>query len=323
MSRLIGLALADIHVNDWKENYGYKGDRLQKSLVPLQIVGDIAKNKGIPLLIPGDLFHTPKSLSNKVFDAFIDTYDKYLRKVTIVAISGNHDQFEKNTFDHRSPSYIKTLSRILPHFHCVDFNRLPLDVNGEQVSIYGIPYLTNNIDFKKVLHSFKPDKRDFNILLIHSDIPGAKNGFGFEIGQVREIEDVDKLFIQWDLVLCGHIHKPQQLGNSLYMLGSPGHQNAGDVGIDMGYWEIYSNAKPKFVKLKLPEYKYYQIEEGMPNDDNIYIPVSNKSQISETLMNVQFNNKMSKTKIAKNYMKAKGIKKKSKKKALIKILRST
>lgn len=321
---LIALALADVHINDWKESYEYKGDKLKNSLMPLRIVGPLAEQKGIPLLLPGDLFHKPKSLDNKVFDAFIDTYVNYLSGVMMIAISGNHDQSEKNTLTQRSPSYIRTLSRILPNFHCIDFEKKPLDINGEQVTIYGIPYLTNNIDFKKALKAFKPDERDFNILMLHSDIPGAKNGFGFEIGQVREIDNnLDELFKEWNLVLCGHIHKPQQLGKFLYMLGSPGQQNAGDAGIDMGYWEIYSNAKPKFVKLKLPEYRYYHIEEGMPDGDDIYIPVSNKSNVSATLLNTQFNNKMSKTQIAKNYMKAKGIKKKSQKKALIKILRSS
>ncbi len=105
------------------------------------------------------------------------------------------------------------------------------------------------------------------------------------------------------------------------MMGSPYHQNAGDCGIDMGYWEIYKDAKPKFVKLDLPEYKYYNKVDGIPNGDHIYMPVLKTKPDLSVILNNNFANTNSKKQIAKSYLKQKGIKSKQKKIALIKILK--
>ncbi len=321
MKKIIALATADWHINDWKESYTYKGDRLSDSIQPMKYLGEIAASLQVPILFSGDLFHKPKSISNEVFEKFIKGYTNMIYQHTdFVAISGNHDQSKKNTYKHTSPSYINSISYVFKNFTCLD--------NGykefKECIVGGIPYYTNNLGFNKtrkklelsILNSTK-----LKILLIHRDLPGAKNPQGFEVNESEDMKatDLKRVFRKWDLVLCGHIHKPQKIAKNIYMLGSPGHQNAGDRGIDMGYWEVYNDKSVVFKKLALPEYKYYDPKKPLPDNFHIYMPQEEKV-LGDILSKSKFTNKMNKVKIAKNYLKAKGIKNTSKKKALIKAL---
>jgi DNA repair exonuclease SbcCD nuclease subunit len=326
----IALAFADAHIHQWENAYSYKGDRLFNSLKPLEIIGLRAKELKVPVLFPGDLFHNWKSLNNQILMEFIGYFKEFFENlgVDFIGISGDHDMSRQNTYYHKSPSYIKSFSNIFNHFHCIDgVKKEIIPTMGKRILVYGIPYLTHNLSFEVYMEKFIADIRDnkdaFKILLIHTDLPGARNGYGFEIGEVKKIpKDINTYFNDFNLVLSGHIHKPQQLGNNIYMLGATHQQNAGDRGIDMGYWEIYEKDKPKFVNLNLPEFKYYNSKKEIPDNFHIYIPKPKKEK-EMGIVDKGFDNTKSKTKIAKNYLKKKGIKDKDKRIALIKTLKTS
>src|ERR1017187_8460138 len=109
MSKLIALAFADLHINKWKAPETHKGNRLIDSLEPFKQITNRAHHNKIPIFFAGDLFHKPKGLSNEVISAFTDIFNNGVlnprlgSKSIMYAISGNHDQSQKNTYKHRSP----------------------------------------------------------------------------------------------------------------------------------------------------------------------------------------------------------------------------
>ena len=143
----IALAFADLHVNRWKSPEGYTGDRLLHSLRPLDIIGQRAKSLGIPILFCGDLIHKPKSIDNDVLESVVDYYNTYIEGlgVQFIGIDGNHDQSQKNTYRHQSPSYIRTFSKVFKTLTCINNDSW---TNRDMV-VCGIPYYTHNLGINK------------------------------------------------------------------------------------------------------------------------------------------------------------------------------
>jgi len=321
MSRnLIAIAFSDLHIHNWKQHNG-DGGRIYHHLGVLSVVRKAARKKGVPLLFGGDFAHSDKHLSNKWLSIVLPFLKKKFNKVPFYGISGNHDQSESMTYSHYSPNYVHTFSQIFKDIHCIDFKTTEL----RDFVIHGIPYLKYNIGFDQALKDRVKDRSSTkkNILVIHTDLHGAKDTDGRVIGSVDNIpEDMDKYFRKFDLVLCGHIHSPQQLGENLLMLGAPLQQRKTDMGSSLGYWEIYSDMSYEFVKIKkTPKFKYYN-EGDKINDFHYWIKVE-EFELEEEEEEVSFGKKTSKTKLATRYLKKQGIQDKDKKKVLIDVLKRT
>jgi DNA repair exonuclease SbcCD nuclease subunit len=134
----------------------------------------------------------------------------------------------------------------------------------------------------------------------------------------------DKTFDGWDLVLAGHIHKPQVIWTTNktrgYMMGSPIHQTAGDIGTVMGYYLIGSNGEVDF---KPAPKEFPRFKRGEPkNNKDYWIPQADEVLDIETEDIVSgFNIKdNSRKELAIKYLMEKGITSKLKKQTLIKIL---
>lgn len=255
MAKIIAIAFSDLHLHKFKAFAPTGSERLQQSLKALDEISKVAEKEDVPLLFTGDLFHDPKEAENETMalaqKAF---YSMNKRNILFYAISGNHDLSEKNTIANVSPSHLDSFTQY-KNFYKVDNTTVsPISTN---LLITGIPYYNSEKELiiqikqtKKNLKKVPQYKDKFKILMLHSDMPNAKTPTGQVIGDSDIPEDLDEFFKFWDLVLCGHIHKAQKLSKKVYMLGSPIHQTAGDEGNDMGYWEVYSNGKMKFIPLK-------------------------------------------------------------------------
>lgn len=317
-ANIIALASSDWHIHNHKTAYSLTRNRLSDSIKPMIILGKKAKQLKVPVLLSGDLFHTPKSLPNKALELFVDTFIKYYEEpgVYLIGISGNHDMSEKNSNLYTSPSYIRTLSKVFNHLICVDDKSMIS--HNHRLHVHGVPYFNHNIGMKKRMGILRNRqfKQCVNILLTHRDLPGLINKHGIQAEDNSDIKKpLDKYFEGFDLVLNGHIHFPKKLTNKVISIGPPCHQSPSDMGIGMGYWEIYSDASVKFVKLDLTQFK-----QGDPKDDkHIYIPQKETIEITEIVGN-NFANTTDRVKLAKNYLSEKKVKSKSKKKALIKAL---
>lgn len=304
---VVAIASGDWHFHDWK-NYNEGKRRIKDDVTLFSMLDKICTKYNVPLLFTGDMFHNPKAIPSWVMHYMFPVMDKALNRRTIppfniYGIDGNHDQPEKNGFKDRSPGMVEAMSKILQNLHCVNYISKDL---GDFV-LHGIPYITRNKGFEKWVRNIKLSKDKPNILMIHTDLPGAKDTNQRVVGTAQGIpERLSELFSQFDLVISGHIHKPQIMDYNVVMVGAPKHQRKTDIGCKMGYWKIYDDMSYEFVPLTcFPEFK---IVDEIPEDDDHFYVLEKKS--TKKLKEVGRENKrdfdalMNRKKLVNNYMKA-------------------
>lgn len=327
MEKPIAIAFADLHWNDYK-SHSIDHSRLKGLGNVLINVSKEAVRYQVPILFSGDLLHNPKSIDPLTLSTFIGHYKFFIEDsgIPFVNIAGNHDQSEKNTPDHQSPCWQDSLALIFKTFKYLN-NPKPAFFENDNLLVYGIDYLSYNLGFDDELKKIKAlarshkEKNKARILLIHTDLHNALSTSGFKIDEVQGIpESMDDYFKPFTWVLSGHIHLPQKLGKRIYMLGAPYQQSSADKEIEMGYWLIYRDSKPKFVELTgMPKFMDWE-GPNPPNDGNFYLVSSEPKEENDNDPEIVINNKLDKAGLAKKYLKSRQIKSKRRKKALIKIL---
>lgn len=320
----IAIIFSDLHIHKWKR-YNEDNKRLKHDLSVIDYLGFLAKKYKVPILFEGDLFEDPKNLSNEVINYALSGYKKFIegRSVKFYAISGNHDMSQNNTFQKRSPSYLHAFDEMFKTFNLMDFKSFEC----ENFNLYGVPYLKGNKDFEEAINSFKiiPNGKK-NILNIHTDLPGALDTDGREVGTAYNIpQNLRKFFKKFDLVLSGHIHAPQVISKGkVFMIGSPKHQNISDMGCDMGYWILTEDFKMIFKKLdQFPKFKPLGWNDELPDDFNYYVRIPEEDGMSVEVSKKEFSNQLDRVTLAKRYCKTTGIKSKVKKQTLLRILKKS
>lgn len=334
--KIIALAVSDFHLHNFSDFDIPKGNRFKQSYKVMLLIYLKAGRYNVPVLNCGDWFHNPKDVENNIVSTTLRNLDM-LDKTNIhtYTIPGNHDQSEKHTLLNESPNYLQGFEHFKT-FHSLNNNLLSLNESyALNLDVYGIPYYTYEKDWMiKIKEANKWAAKVSNkrkILLLHGNAPFAQTTTGQTIEDCILPKQLDKFFKHWDLVLFGHIHKPQRLSKKCIMLGSPIQQNRGDEGIEMGYWEIHEDMTAKFISLndRFPEFitltekQFLNYENVSPKKFPDYIihvddpgqPNQGDKQTSKGFSDVSNRNALSKA-----YMRAKRIKSKSKKHALIKIL---
>ena len=315
---LIAVTASDIHLHEWKQ-FNKGNIRLINGLDVLSRLRAIGIKKKIPILMPGDLFHNDTSLSNSLLSIVLpyckNEFDT--TKITMFGIDGNHDQCEQNGFDHKSPSYFETFSKVFKSFVSLNYR----SIETENFTLHGIPYITNNIGFEEYVSNIELTEGKPNILMIHTDLPKAKDTNGREIGTALNIpNNLNKIFGRFDLVLAGHIHKPQILAKNVLMVGAPQQQRRTDKGNELGYWEIYSDCSYKFIPFTCyPE--FIDLEPGVkiPDNKNFYNTKPLKKQKETKGKSTKFSSS-NRNSLAKRYCKHNDIKETAKLLALKKYL---
>lgn len=326
MSNLIAIGSSDWHLHNWNQ-FNKDGLRIEIARQFLVNLFVEAEEKGVPILFPGDLWHTPQGIATKTFYIFSKLFNE-LRKqfptVKVIGIPGNHDQSENSKIGSLAPNLFSAWCECFPEiFKDVSFKILETD----NMIISGIPYINHNIGFTEfvkgrlrdgIRNISKKNPEKIKVLLIHTDLMGALDTSGREVGQVENIpRSLGKFFKDWDIVLSGHIHKPQVMWEgSVIMVGSPYQQRRSDSGCDMGYWHIYSDKSYEFIKYDSPGFRFYSEGKEHENTDDFWIPIPKEVKI-EKKKTKKFNPKMNRTKMAKKYVRAKGIKDETKLQALI------
>lgn len=328
---LIGIAFSDLHSYKFKV-FDKDGSRLEWTLKSLKEIAMQANELQVPLFFNGDLFHTPKDVDNECLWKTISTYKDYIEGpgTRFFAISGNHDMSEKNGLTHRSPSYLNTFAEVFKTFRLLDELDEPQKINTKtgKVFVWGLPYYNSDKELRTRIKQLKLIARSYDgykILMLHNDCPGAMEANGIRLGETKALgkpEKLDGFFKDWDLVLFGHIHVPQKITKKCYMLGSPIHQNSADT-TEMGYWQIFTNRAPKFIGLVgFPKFIKLTKGEVIMNLDSTIdyiIPYEEEGSVEE-LEKGDFHLGQTRKKLAKRYLKVKGIKDKKKARALINIL---
>jgi len=271
----IAIAFSDLHLNDWKQ-FNQDDKRLKTQLEVLTEIEDKSEELKVPILFCGDLFHTDKQLSNNIINKTFPTlYDRFTGKgQNFYAISGNHDLDKFNSRLNPANSYLNVFDLICPKFCCLDWEFTML---GEY-NLFGIPFLDDNNEMEvelKRLKAITPKGNKKRILMIHTILPGAKDNDGRDYTPLVEgVTDMGKFFEGFDLVLCGHIHKPMPLSKKVIQLGAPLQYRISDINAKLGYWIIYEDLSIEFARLEgYPEYKFYVSEDEKEEDGNYWVKI--------------------------------------------------
>lgn len=318
MKKPIAIIFSDLHLNLWSR-FNENNQRTLNHFKVLSVIKKICKSNGyIPALFCGDLFHKPETMDNSLLSIFVNKSASLGKsnKFHIIAISGNHDLVNSNGFNKKSDSWVRTLSQCTNWLKCIDFTKAKI-CNGK-VNVYGIPYIDNNKGLTEYINNLKLDGNVKNILILHTDYPGAKDTDGREVGSVENLNV--NVLSKFDLVICGHIHKPQRLSKKVYMIGAPLQQRRTDKNSKLGYWELYSDMSMKFVELtNFPKFIDVESEEDIQDDGNYYTVISKEDTQPESENKIH--NGLSKKKLVRLYLKYNNIRDKEKKDCLLGILK--
>lgn len=321
MSRqLRAIAFSDAHIHKFK-NFNVNNSRLDWCIKSIFHILEVAVEKNVPVLFCGDLIHSPKDIETETNEVVQGLFNWWKNKeIPFIAIDGNHDQSQRNSKDKRSPSHINAL-------HCKGVVNVSWSSTlSDNLEVWGIPYVHNDLEIFNHVRSIKKEVKEsharLKILLLHTDMPGCKTPTGFILDDTKHIpKDLDKFFKDFDLVLCGHIHKPQWLSKKCIMLGCPIQQDESNANDKLGYWEIYSDGSAKLIELK--EYpKFIRLKKGevAPADTiDYYIPFDEVLEEEDVEIG-EFNLNNSKKELAKSYCRQTKVKSKAKRNALIQIL---
>ena len=319
MKNLVAYVISDLHINDWAK-FNENDTRTHNQMRILVSLLSKSYNERVPILFCGDLFHKPDmirpELLNLIFHDSLVIHTRYMGYPIMYAISGNHEINHISKIGEHPVSWTRLFTKMFPWLVCLDYCQILIKDN---IMIHGVPYVDHNIGLSKYLKEMKLNPKQKHILMLHTDYPGARDTDGREVGSVENLNL--NVLDRFDLVLCGHIHKPQRLSKKVYMIGAPIQQRRTDRDCDMGYWKLYDDLSMTFVKLKgYPRFIDVESQDENKDDGNYYTvipkiastPVETKHKITK-----QLTNKI----LAKRYMKVKGIKDKNKEQLLIKVLK--
>lgn len=318
MSKVIAVAFSDLHLNLWaKFNKDYK--RTQDSFRVLFKIKEVCNKYKVPALFCGDLFHKPEVIQKELFTMIVKQFLKLNgTSFKCYTISGNHEILEISKVGIQPKSWIYDLDSLFSWLYDLDYKTFRLTPN---IQVHGIPYVDHNIGLSTYLKNMKLEEGYKHILILHTDYPGAKDTDGRIVDSAENINL--NMLNRFDLVLCGHIHKPQRLSKKVYMLGAPIQQRRTDKDCKMGYWLLKEDLSMEFKELKdFPKFIDVESEDEVKDDGNYYtiIPQKASEKINTTH---KITKTLSKKKLAKRYLKEKGIKDKSKEDLLINILKKS
>lgn len=221
-----GVIFSDIHVHT---AFKQAPDHLDHCMQIIRDVFKMAKEGYADCIIfCGDLLHQPTYIPVKVLNRLLPLFDELFKtypNIPFIAVSGNHDQAEKRLYGKPCESVLQVFDALFPNFILLDNKSIKI----ANSVIHGVPYYDYPEHLEKVLAEINPETVD--VLLIHNTPAGISN----KNIPVQVSTDILRQFKQ---VFVGHIHKPQQLAETITVLGCPKHNDRGDSG-DIKYVYFY------------------------------------------------------------------------------------
>jgi DNA repair exonuclease SbcCD nuclease subunit len=203
------LILGDPHV---------RPDNIQESEKLLSFVESEALNrKEKTVVILGDLFHTHRVIRMEVQNFWIKWAKRLGQNFSVIAIVGNHDQPGDDQNEDRMSAL--DVLRNIPGFIVVDSPKI----------IEGITYLPHTASAEKFSHWVS--EANSKILVCHQTFDGSQYENGFYAKDGLPLTLVEK----FDLVIGGHIHKPQEYAN-VWLPGTARWDSISDANQNKGIW---------------------------------------------------------------------------------------
>jgi len=200
-------ALADLHLKLWSDIiYDECGvpKKLNEILGVFNSTCLYAKNNGIKnVVIAGDVNHLKSIVHYKSFVLFKRIIDEY-KDLIFYIVSGNHDESAKED----------------------NTSAIELITGDNVINIVSEPLIKENVTFLpwgKNLHDKLKKLKSNKCLISHFGINEAEFNSGISMRTGISLRDLKK----FDLVILGHYHLPQTVGNVWYV-GSPIQLNKGE-----------------------------------------------------------------------------------------------
>ena len=216
-----------------------------------------ARNRYCPLVIAGDLNDT-KAILRAEFVNFLVKEFKAHEDVKIIIIIGNHDLLNHfNNLEH-SLEFLKILENVT----IIDRSS---KIFEESLEWYAIPYCHQNSEILEELAIAK--SKGYKKIIFHQGIMGAK--------QSEYLVDKSSISLQdlkdFDIVLTGHYHTSQKLGNAFYF-GSPFSVTFAEANQDKYIWYVEDGEEFKMTPIKTEARRHIQViwEEGKELELNNY-----------------------------------------------------
>lgn len=246
MKQPIAVILTDTHLKE--ENLQVNHQIFKQSI-------DYAKSIGLDRVIHlGDIFNSRKSQTIELLKhGFYSILEKFREeKMLLVAIPGNHDKVNYNSYD----SFLDTYR---------DHPAFALFIEGNHVS------LRNNIQmsllpfYEDELYNEELQK----LIEINKELPGVRHILGTHIGLdgavmnngTQFIGRIDKSLLKnFEKVFIGHFHDEQVLdGGHIHYIGSSFQHNFGETP-NKGLFVLYDDLSYEKIHLDFPKYNTFKID---------------------------------------------------------------
>lgn len=243
--------ISDIHLG--KKLSGYSLIEDQKYILN-QILENIKTEKPSVLMIAGDIYDTsnPSVEAVELFDYFLSELNKI--EITVLIISGNHDQASRLAF---GKSIFSKNNIIIAS----EYNGKLEKYTAENINFYMLPFIrpynvrefcpnreiaTYNDAVKFALEEVE-ENDDVNILMAHQFVSGSAVSDS-EVQSVGGLDAIDKdVFSKFDYVALGHLHKEQGFDdNKIRYCGSPLKYSFSEVNNKNSITVIDVNDKDKY-----------------------------------------------------------------------------
>jgi len=201
-----------------------------------QIFSYASLNSIETIVFNGDLFEEKNRIDQAVYNLVWELFREYTEQgFRMIMNSGNHDLFA-----------FSRNSSLKPFSSMVDVITVPTNLDVYPTEFKFIPYgmLEGNVDINS---EFK-----YHVLFTHADIADLQYG---KISKQSSSIIKPDIFNSWDLVMNGHIHRPQECGN-IINIGSPMIQDWGESD-EVKRFIHFSNGTCKSIPINCPN--FYQL----------------------------------------------------------------
>jgi exonuclease SbcD len=205
----------------------------------------------------GDIFHSRKGQIVNNLNGFTAILDEFKETgLKLVVIPGNHDRQQYDSVDSFLDPYEHHPAMELIR-HCAGY---PLT---KEVFLSMLPFFEDDMyieRFKEMQeHGSKLVK---NVLGTHIGVQGSVMNSGIKV----ESSITPSLFKDFDVVLIGHYHSPQELAEGrIKYIGSSLAHNFAEIG-EKGIVALYDDLTIETIPLKSPKYTTFEIS---ANDINL------------------------------------------------------
>ena len=204
------------------------------------------------IVIAGDLLHSKNNLSPQVVNLVVSFLNNLASLCKVYVLLGNHDINANNT---------NRVDAISPIISAINNDNIYLSTTTQTVIDQNIQITLIHLLQQIKQQILLPKNNDrIKIACIHQTVNGVSDYANFVYNSSRFTV---QSFNNFDAVLAGHIHKPQQLINRKPYIVYPGsliQQNFGQDNIHgLVKWNLQNDVNWQFVKIH-NDYGYYSIQ---------------------------------------------------------------